>query len=309
MTNKDVIINDDVIDNKKSVDIPFGKIVLSLGGMVAAVVCGWYASNNIVTVQAGYVGVRVNLYADKGVQNETVGTGRYFLGINEQLYRFPTFNQLRNYDAPFVFQTSDAMDIRAMLGVEYNINPEKAATVFATYRKGIEEITDVNLRQYISDSLIKNAAVMDINAVTQGGKTRLLEAVTREIRTKLDPIGIRIVKLSWMTDLQYPEQVRQSINAKIEATQRALLRENEVAQSKAEAEKLRVAARGEADAQLMRARAEAESIAIKAKALAENPAVLELNAIEKWNGVLPQYLTSGAAVPFFSVSTDRGAKR
>ena len=74
MTNKDIIINDDVIENKKSVDIPFGKIVLSLGGMVAAVVCGWYASNNIVTVQAGYVGVRVNLYADKGVQNETVGT-------------------------------------------------------------------------------------------------------------------------------------------------------------------------------------------------------------------------------------------
>ena len=59
----------------------------------------------------------------------------------------------------------------------------------------------------------------------------------------------------------------------------------------------------------MRARAEAEAIAIKAKALAENPAVLELNAIEKWNGVLPQYLTSGAAVPFLSVSTDRGLKR
>ena len=285
-----------------------GKVGLAVAGVAAAVACGWYAWNNVVTVQAGYVGVRVNLYADKGVQNETVGTGRYFLGINEQLYRFPTFNQLWNYEQPFVFQTSDAMDIRAQLGIEYNIDFTKAATVFATYRKGIEEITDVNLRQYIADSLIKNTALMDINALTQGGKTHLLDAVTKEIRAKLDPIGIRIVKLSWLTDLQYPEQVRQSINAKIEATQRALLRENEVAQSKAEAEKLRVAAQGEADAQLTRARAEAEAIAIKAKALADNPAVLELNAIEKWNGVLPQYLTTGAAVPFVPMVTKSGGR-
>lgn len=255
----------------------------------------------LTTIEAGYVGVRVNLYADKGVQNEVVGTGRYFLTINEQMYRFPTFNQLKNYETPFSFQTSDAMEIKAFVGVEYNIEPEKAATVFATYRKGIDEITDVNIRQYISDSLIKTASRMDVNEITQGGKTKLLEDVTKEIRAKLDPIGVRVVKLSWMQDLQYPEQVRQSINAKIEATQRALLRENEVAQSRAEAEKLRVAAQGEADARLTRAKAEAEAIAIKAKALRDNPSILQLNAIDKWNGVLPQYMTSGSPVPFVPV--------
>lgn len=266
-----------------------------------AVLGGGYVLMNTETVQAGYVGVRVNLYADKGVQNETVGTGRYFLGINEKMFQFPTFNQLVNYNSPFTFQTSDAMDVTATVGVEYNIDPSKAATIFATYRKGIEEITDVNLRQYISDALIKNAVTMDINQLTQGGKTKLLESVTADIRKKLDPVGIRIVKLSWMTDLRYPEQVRQSINAKIEATQRALLRENEVAQSKAEAEKVRVAAQGEADARLTRARAEAEAIAIKAKALRDNPGILQLNAIDKWDGKLPVYMTDGAAMPFVPV--------
>lgn len=266
-----------------------------------AIVGGVYLACNINTVQAGYVGVRVNLYADKGVQNEVVGTGRYFIGINEKLYLFPTFNQLKNYEFPFTFQTSDAMDVRANVGVEYNIDPAKVSTVFTTYRKGIDEITDVNLRQYISDALIKNAVSMDINQLTQGGKTKLLESVTADIRKKLDPVGVRIVKLSWMTDLRYPEQVRQSINAKIEATQRALLRENEVAQSKAEAEKVRVAAQGEADARLTRARAEAEAIAIKAKALRDNPSILQLNAIDKWNGVLPVYMTDSATVPFVPV--------
>jgi len=271
--------------------------------IITAVIAGlFYIVMQLVTIQAGYVGVRVNLYADKGVQNEVVGTGRYILGINEKMYEFPTFNQLKNYREPFTFQTSDAMDVTACVGVEYNIEPGKAATVFATYRKGIDEITDVNIRQYISDALINHATSMDINKLTQGGKTQLLTSVMTEIREKLAPVGIRIVKLSWTTDLQYPEQVRQSINAKIEATQRALLRENEVAQSKAEAEKVRVAAQGEADAKLTQARAEAEAIAIKAKALRDNPQVLQLNAIEKWNGILPQYLGGNQPVPFLNVA-------
>lgn len=274
-------------------------------GSVIAVIVAFFSLIwlfiSMTTIPAGYVGVRVNLYADKGVQNEVVGTGRYFLGINERMYEFPTFNQLMNYETPFTFQTSDAMDVKARIGVEYNIEPEKAADVFATYRKGIEEITEVNLRQYISDALINHGTTMDINELTQGGKTHLLDSVTEEIREKLSPIGIRIIKLSWIDDLQYPEQVKESINAKIEATQRALLRENEVAQSKAEAQKLIEAAKGEAESVRLRAQAEADAIAIKAKALRDNPNVLQLNAIDKWDGKLPVYMTGGAAVPFVPV--------
>lgn len=273
-------------------------------GTVAAVVVGIgaaYALLSLTTVPAGYVGVRVNLYADKGVDNEVVGTGRYFIGINEQLYRFPTFNQLISYEEPFTFQTSDAMDVRARVGVEYNISPEKAATIFQTYRKGIEDITEINLRQYISDALIKHAADMDINELTQGGKTALLDGVLKELRGKLDPVGIRIVKLSWVTDLIYPEQVKESINAKIEATQRALLRENEVAQSKAEAQKRIEEARGIAESTRLRAQAEADAIAIKARALRDNPDVIQLNAIEKWDGKLPQMMTGDAPLPLISI--------
>lgn len=255
----------------------------------------------VCTVPAGYVGVLVNLYADKGVQNEVKSTGRYFLTINEQMYLFPTFNVLKNYEDVFVFQTSDAMDIQAHLGVEYNIDPDKAAQVFQVYRKGIDEITEINIRQYISDAVIKHASNIDINVLTQGGKSKLLEDATAELRSRLNPIGIRIIKLSWLDDLRYPQQVRDSINAKIEASQRALLRENEVAQSRAEAQKAIEQAHGIAESTKIRAQAEADAIAIKAKALADNPAILQLNAIERWDGKLPVYMTEGAAVPFVPV--------
>lgn len=264
-------------------------------GAVAAVLAvgGVYAVANLETVPAGYVGVKVNLYgSEKGVQNEELGVGRYLLTWNEQCYLFPTFNQLHTYSSPFTFQTSDAMAVNAKIGVEYQVRPSMATRVFQTYRKGVEEITEVNLRQNVSDALIKYASLMDVNELTANGKTKLLEHVTEELRHQLEDVGIHIIRVSWASDIEYPPQVRESINAKIEATQRAMLRENEVAQSKAEAEKARVAAQGEADAQLTKAKAEAESIAIRAKALRDNPQVLMLEAISRWDGKLPTFLVA-----------------
>lgn len=253
-------------------------------------------------VPAGFVGVKVDLYgSDKGVQNEVVGTGKYWLGWNEELYLFPTFNQLHNYETPFRFQTSDSMEVKAQVGIEYYVEPTKVSKVFQTYRKGVEEITDINLRQKISDSLIKHSGTMDINKLASGGKTQLLEEVTKDLKKELDPSGIVVVKLSWVTDLDYPEQVRASINAKISATQKALLRENEVQQSKAEAQKKVEEAKGDAESLRLRAIAEAESIKIKSEALRQSPEVLQLEAINKWNGVLPTYMTAGTQTPFVTV--------
>ncbi len=62
---------------------------------------------------------------------------------------------------------------------------------------------------------------------------------------------------------------------------------------------LREQANGEADA--IRARAEADAIKLRGEALRQNPNVMELEAINKWNGQLPQYMTQGANTPFITV--------
>lgn len=254
------------------------------------------------TVPAGFVGVKVDLYGDeKGVQQEVVGVGKYWLTWNEEIYQFPTFNQLHVYEQPFNFQTKDSMSVSAKVGVEYYVDQSKVSTVFQTYRKGVEEITQVNIRQNIADALIKDSGKMDIGTLAGEGRSKLLDSVTSSVKSKLDPIGIVIVKLSWTDDLTYPPQVTASINAKIEATQKTLLRENEIAQTKAEAQKAIEQARGEAEAVMLRAKAEADAIAMRGEALRSNPEVLQLEAIGKWNGVLPQYMTAGTTTPFVQV--------
>lgn len=269
------------------------------------------------TVPAGYVGVKVDLYGDeKGVQQQEVGVGKYWLTWNEEIYQFPTFNQLHNYDQPFNFQTKDSMTVSAKIGVEYYVDRSKVTTIFQTYRKGVQEITEVNIRQNISDALIKEAGSMDIGTLTGDGKTQLLESVTKHLKQKLDPVGIVLVKLSYTDDLVYPPKVTASINDKIEATQKALLRENEIQQVKAEAQKRieaargeaeskRLQAQGEADAKILIAKGDAESIELRGAALRKNPEIMQLEAINKWNGVTPVYMTSGAQAPFVTLPTGK----
>jgi regulator of protease activity HflC (stomatin/prohibitin superfamily) len=62
------------------------------------------------------------------------------------------------------------------------------------------------------------------------------------------------------------------------------------------------AARGDAESTLLRAKADAEAIRIKGEALSENPRLVELSAVEKWNGTMPTFV-GGGAVPFIQVPT------
>ena len=107
-------------------------------------------------VPAGYTGIKVYLLgSNKGVDTEVLGVGRYWIGINEELYLFPTFMQ--NYtwtrggldDESISFQTADGMVANADIGISYSIDPNKVSEIFQTYRRGVNEITDTFLRNMV----------------------------------------------------------------------------------------------------------------------------------------------------------------
>ena len=252
-------------------------------------------------VEPGNVGIKVNkLGDDKGV-GEVVGVGRYWTDWNTSIYIFPTFKQMKTYDDAFNFQMSDGTTIGYHIGVAYKVDPTKVTSVFQTYRKGVDDITDTDLRQKIADALNRLASKMSTDKFIDGGKSELLDAALRDIQGEMGPIGIQVISLSYVGKPEYPDTVVASINAKVTANQKTLQRQQEVQQREAEANMLRAEADGQADAKLKLANAEAKSIAIRGQALRENPEVLQLEAINKWNGTLPQYMTNGAATPFVSV--------
>lgn len=263
-------------------------------------------------VPAGYVGVKVYLLgSSKGVESEELGVGRYWIGINEELYLFPTFTQ--NYvwtkspaesspnDESFKFQTVEGMVVGADVGISYRIDPTKVSAVFQKYRKGVDEITDIYIRNIVRDSLVNEASVRQIHEVYGAGKRDLIESVEKHVRDQADEIGIIVEKVYWIGELRLPPPVTAALNAKIEATQKAQQRKNEVAQTMAEADKAREKAKGQADAIMIMAKAEAEAINIKARALKNSPLLVQLEAIQKWDGVLPKFSGGNGPVPFIDV--------
>lgn len=261
-------------------------------------------------VPVGNVGVKAYLLGgSKGVDTEELSPGRYWIGVNEELFLFPTFTQTYVWtkepvdgdatDESLTFQSIEGMNVNADVGITYAVNPSKVTTLFEKYRRGIDEITDLYLRNIVKDAFVAEAGKLPIETVYKS-KEKLLLDVEARVEKQVEPLGINVEKLYWAGGFRLPPQVTNAINASIEATQTAIRIQNEVAQTKAEAEKTIAKAQGAAESVRLAAQAEADAISIKGKALRENPATIELSAIEKWNGVLPT-ITGTAAVPFVTV--------
>jgi regulator of protease activity HflC (stomatin/prohibitin superfamily) len=261
-------------------------------------------------VPVGNVGVKAYLLGgSKGVDTEELSPGRYWIGVNEELFLFPTFTQTYVWtkepvdgdatDESLTFQSIEGMNVNADVGITYAVNPAKVTTLFQKYRKGIDEITDLYLRNIVKDAFVAEAGKLPIETVYKS-KEKLLLDVEARVEKQVEQLGINVEKLYWAGGFRLPPQVTAAINASIEATQTAIRIQNEVAQTKAEAEKVVAKATGAAESVRLAAQAEADAISIKGKALRENPATIELSAIEKWNGVLPT-ITGSAAVPFVTV--------
>jgi len=262
-------------------------------------------------VPSGHVGVKVYLLGgEKGVDSVELGVGRYWIGINEELYLFPTFSQ--NFvwtagtdggtgDESISFQTKEGMEVNADIGITYAIDPSKVTDIFQKYRKGINEITDVYLRNMVRDALVSEAGSRPVEAVYGEGKADIIARAQERVRQQVEPFGINIERIYWIGAVRLPPAMTQALNAKLQATQMAEQRRNEIEQAKAEAQKARETAQGEADARLIVARADADAIKLKAEALRANSDVATLNAIEKWNGVMPTFMGADGAMPFIQL--------
>lgn len=255
-------------------------------------------------VPAGHQGIIVNLYgSDKGINMESVGVGRYWVGWGKELYIFPTF--LQNYtwtsdhspDESITMQTSEGLTVNSDVGITYNIRPENVTKVFQKYRLGVDEITNTFLRNMVRDAMNSVASTMTVEQLYGPGKESFITQVNNIVKAQATEDGIEIDKIYLIGTFRLPQNVTDSINSKIQATQNAMQVENEVATTKAEAQKTIIVAQAEAQRLLINSQAQAQANATLAKSI--TPEYLQYQALQKWNGILPQ--VTGSATPFVSI--------
>ena len=251
-------------------------------------------------VPAGYRGVIVNLYgSDKGVAELSVGVGRYYLGWNSELYLFPTF--LQNYswkdEQGITMQTSEGLSIRTDAGITYSIQPDNVVKVFTKYRLGIDEITNTFLHNMVRDAMNEVASTMTVEQIYGAQKEIFISKVNIKVKKEALENGIDVDKIYLMGSFDLPATVINSINSKIQASQNAMKVENEIATSRAQAQKTIVEAEARGKQILINAESQAKANKILADSL--TPEFVSYQSILKWDGKLPT-LMSGA-VPFINV--------
>jgi regulator of protease activity HflC (stomatin/prohibitin superfamily) len=259
-------------------------------GIVGFVVLFFAMFSSCEVIDAGHVGVKVDMYGSgKGVNNVTACTGWVFYNpITTKIYEFPTFIQHKEYkntedgDNSFTVNTKDGSEFRVSPILNYSVSADKAPSIFAKYRRTLPELEEGFLKtaiydafrlatnKYTAEQLISNRALFEV-----------------EVRKLLESQVVKegFIVNQFTSNLEYPKSFKNAINAKNNAVQAALTAENQVQTATAQA-KIKVAkAQGDAEALLTNARAEAESNKLRQSTL--TPMLLQQQWIEKWDGALP----------------------
>jgi regulator of protease activity HflC (stomatin/prohibitin superfamily) len=256
-------------------------------------------------ISPGEVGVVVNLFgSSKGVEEEELSIGVHFVPPWKSVYRFPVFEQ--NYqwvkEDAFVFQTSEGLSVKSEIGITFNLMQDKVHELFCKYRRGMEEITHLFIRNNVRDAVNRYAAKLKIEDLYGPKKEEFFSGIKEELNRELASLGFNISHIYIIGQFEVPDTVRGALNKKIEAIQRAQQRENELREAEAEARKEVATMEGIAKSKVLKAEADAKANDLVSKSLTKQ--LLEWEAIKKWDGKLPNAL-GGNNMPFLMSIKDK----
>lgn len=266
------------------------------------------------TVQPGHVGIQVNLSgSDKGVQDLPLRTGRIFYNpVTETVYTYPTFvqtavwtasaNEGRPSDESITFTTKDSMVVNADVSLSYSLQPDKVPNFYVKFRSDdLDRFTHGFLRNVARDQFNEAAGKYAIEQI-MGDNEQFIKEVRARVEKEIASIGVHIDQFGFIGAPRPPKQVIDAINGKIQATQLAIQKENEIRQAQADAAKQVAQAEGVAKAAIARAQGEAEANRLRAASV--TPQILEWErlavareAIGRWNGQPSMFSSGGNTSP------------
>lgn len=112
----------------------------------------------------------------------------------------------------------------------------------------------------------------------------------KNVEAGLSADTIRISSFA-LADIKFEPAFEKAVEAKVVAVQLAEQEKNRTVQIQEKA-----------DQQVISAEATAKSMTIRAQALSQNKALVEWEAVQRWNGVLPQYMLGDGALPFINLN-------
>lgn len=184
--------------------------------------------------------------------------------------------------------TKDIQQAGISYVINYNLQP---ANVHKMYQEVGTDYKDKILLPVVEGTMkdvIGKWNAQDLVA----NREKATKEILSKLQTHLDKNYINVTDFQ-MIAIDYSDVFERAIEAKVTAEQDALKAKNKTVQVQEEAKQ-----------KIISAEAEAKSMSIRAHALTQNKALVEYEAVQKWNGILPNYMM-GNSVPFINVSSKK----
>jgi regulator of protease activity HflC (stomatin/prohibitin superfamily) len=275
--------------------------------VIVLVIIGALMVNSVVIVDSGYVGVVRTLGA---VQPTFLPEGFHF--------RKPFIDKVEQMDIRMTTSTAkaeaaskDLQIVETDVTVQYSLIASLAPQTFQ--RVGVRDAVAVRIIEPAIQESVKavTAQYTAEQLVTQRAdvKREIHEAISAFIKETLKQKEISAAVMlanTAITDFKFSAEFNKAIEMKVRTEQEALQAENEkkklVTEAEAKAEQVKLAAAAKAYEIEQESVARAAAIHREAEALRDNPALIELRAVEQWDGVLPRFSGGSGAVPFIDVN-------
>lgn len=265
--------------------------------LIVAVAAIFVCMSCCTVVDNSEVGIKFKKFSltDQGKLVASPVTGFVFYNpVTTSVYKYPVFIQRVDYHA-FSVTTKDAAVFSMDPVLAYQLNRDMAVEVFAKYRRPLSSIEDGYMRtcvwdayritanNYTSDELMASRAKFESEV-----RVMLNESLGRE----------GFVVSEFTSQITPPASLSLAIEAKNQAIQESLKAENLIKQAEANA-KIEIA-KAEGVAKALKIQADGEAYYNRTVAASLNELLVRQDAIEKWDGKLPQY-TGGGNIPMIGI--------
>ena len=257
---------------------PAQKNVIRIAGAIVAVLLLVWLSP-FGTIAAGERGVHLRFTA---VTGKVFGEGLYFrTPLIESVQMMDV--KVQKYEMQSAAASKDLQTVHSVVALNFHIDPERVGNIYQDVGLQFKDrIIDPAMQEAVKASTAKFTAE---ELITKREMVR--DDIKAQLTARLKDRNILVDEFN-IVNFEFSKNFNDAIEAKVTAEQQALAAKNKLEQIKFEA-----------DQKIAEARGKAEAMTIESNALRSNPQILELRALEKWNGTLPQ--VTGGAVPFINL--------
>ena len=267
-------------ENRESKNWSVEKIMKWVGAGIGGLVVLIALISSVYSISPGYRGVLITL--------GKVSQHSYMNGVG---FKWPFISSMVEMDVrtrkmtdKTATYTSDIQTADLEYTFTYDLNPENVHMLYEKVGLDYEAKAILpSLNDVLKDVIGKWQAQ---ELVANRDKARV--DVVAGLKTRLDSRFFQNITFQFI-NIDYSDKFEGAIEDKVIAEQKAQEAVNNTKRIKEEAEQ-----------KLISAKAEAEAMEIKSEALSKNKGLTEYEAVQKWDGKLPQYML-GNSVPFINL--------